>query len=77
MGFKKERRERMRERRALDRIRYLSESLSHVTNAYELLAAVPDRHVSSIAFQRTVTVVSSALLEAVGELSVLTESPPE
>lgn len=71
MGFKKERRDRMREQRALKRIRELSATLTEVTNAYEELATVNDRHVSGIAFQQTVNVVSHALLDAVADLGTI------
>lgn len=71
MGFKKERRDRMRETRALERIRELSAALAEVTNSYERLTTVPDGHVAGIAFQQTVNTLSNALLDAVMELGTI------
>lgn len=77
MGFKKERRERLRERRALDRIRELSGALMEVTNSFERLVGVDRRHVAGVAFEQTVNVLSRSLLDAVDELGTIYHQAPE
>lgn len=68
MGFKKERRQRLAERRALDRIRELSVTLAETTNAYRGLEASHHDHVSVVALTRAVNVVADALNVAVRDL---------
>lgn len=79
MNYKKERKFRMRERRALERIRELSGALTEVTNSYERLVVVDRAHISGLAFHQTIQVLSSTLLDAVqvlGRMDKPTAEPP-
>ena len=71
MGYKKERRLRLRERRELDRIRELSVTLAEITNAYRSLQVDEPRHVSVGGLSQAINVVANALNEAVRGLEVV------